>query len=360
MIPPPTLIQIKWNKRVEAIKIRFYISMETVDMNSVSYKVCLSHNDEESRAIEAAVRSAVRTLVQVINDINLVRAENYKRVVAEKDKENAVLKAEIDKAEKELAFLRQRVVSQQDQGAYSRYLENEPCFGTRAVDWREGEAMDRVPIDLNDSTNHNTDVHLEAMIEETSAVQEDTGAKLSDQPGLFNMPSHYPESSIDASSCNSSHVLKAESSNVGAVYIKFEVKEESHDFEEPFDSSSHVRRRGAAENGSLISNTASAIGSRHSPACLHISSLRRRRGQLASLKSKDAERQQRYRERIRADPVRRQAYLEKDRHRYHVGKKLIHELPEQVQRQKRAAWREAARRCRARKRSHPSIWAEPL
>lgn len=71
--------------------------------------MCLIRSEEEARVIEIAVRTAVLSVVEVINDINKTRLHEYQKEVAEKDKENAHLKAEVNKAVKELAFLRQLV-----------------------------------------------------------------------------------------------------------------------------------------------------------------------------------------------------------------------------------------------------------
>ncbi|KAI1901444.1 hypothetical protein AGOR_G00034500 [Albula goreensis] len=65
------------------------------------------------------------------------------------------------------------------------------------------------------------------------------------------------------------------------------------------------------------------------------------------------EKLQRYRARIRADPEKYRAYREMDRRRYQMRKKSIKDLPEQCQKLKREAWREASRRHRARKKICP-------
>ncbi|KAI5611907.1 hypothetical protein C0J50_0575 [Silurus asotus] len=62
----------------------------------------------------------------------------------------------------------------------------------------------------------------------------------------------------------------------------------------------------------------------------------------------------RYRERIRADPVKYLAWKQKNHLRYLQNRKTINELPEPMKKLQRKAWREATRRHRAKKLTQAS------
>lgn len=67
-----------------------------------------------------------------------------------------------------------------------------------------------------------------------------------------------------------------------------------------------------------------------------------------------AERQRKYRERLKADPERRERYLQSERERWRKNveagkKKAINELSEREQRKKRKMWRAAYHRSKERK-----------
>lgn len=83
-------------------------------MNS-HHQMCLLGSEDEAAVIERALRTAVLSVVEVINGINRNRLQHYQREVTVKEKENLQLRAELDKAEKELALLRQLVSFQQEQ-----------------------------------------------------------------------------------------------------------------------------------------------------------------------------------------------------------------------------------------------------
>lgn len=83
-------------------------------MNS-HHQMCLLGSEEDAVVIEKALRTAVLSVVEVINSINRNRLQHYQRKVTEKEKENVQLRAELDKAEKELVLLRQLVSFQQEQ-----------------------------------------------------------------------------------------------------------------------------------------------------------------------------------------------------------------------------------------------------
>ncbi|KAG7317997.1 hypothetical protein KOW79_019032 [Hemibagrus wyckioides] len=68
----------------------------------------------------------------------------------------------------------------------------------------------------------------------------------------------------------------------------------------------------------------------------------------------------RYRERIRADPVKYLAWKEKNHLRYLQNRKTINELPEPMKNLQRKAWREATRRHRAKKLAQAALSASSM
>ncbi|XP_048117714.1 uncharacterized protein LOC125306410 isoform X2 [Alosa alosa] len=407
-------------------------------MNS-DHQICLIRSEEEAHIIEIALRTAVLSVVEVINDINRSRFQDYQRKVTEKEKENAQLKAEVDKAEKELAFLRQLVGFQQQQSGEgsvrcnsstdthvpdsrwsveiedgtvnealstpqscveqsknisrkplsaaekqrryrarrdtnperrAKYLEYERRKWKRDRElgkkklvhecnvseqmairsrWKLAKAKSRAAKDATailspppvspeyqqlhqHEADHSIDNQFECLSEETSAVLQDSATGSSGHHGPVFTLSGFSENHTDMMNCP---VVKEEPPNTDTVYIKFEVKEENVCTDQEGSSTSCVLEREPQEKSRITHFRDERID--------------------------DRERQRRYRERIRSDPEKLQAYLEKDRRRYQKKRKLIRELPEQIQKQKRAMWREAARRCRARKKNTPHVqWTEPL
>ncbi|XP_041963903.1 uncharacterized protein LOC121721223 isoform X3 [Alosa sapidissima] len=408
-------------------------------MNS-DHQICLIRSEEEAHIIEIALRTAVLSVVEVINDINRSRFQDYQRKVTENDKENAQLKAEVDKAEKELAFLRQLVGFQQQQQSdegnvrcnsstdthvpesrwsveiengtvnealstpqscveqsknisrkplsaaekqrryrarrdtnperRAKYLEYERRKWKRDRElgkkklvhecnvseqmairrrWKLAKAKSRAAKDATailspppvspeyqqlhqHEADHSIDNQFECLSEETSAVLQDSATGSSGHHGPVFTLSGFSENHTDMMNCP---VVKEEPPNTDTVYIKFEVKEENVCTDQEGSSTSCVLEREPQEKSRITHFRDERID--------------------------DRERQRRYRERIRSDPEKLQAYLEKDRRRYQKKRKLIRELPEQIQKQKRAMWREAARRCRARKKNTPHVqWTEPL
>ncbi|XP_076135633.1 uncharacterized protein LOC143118465 isoform X2 [Alosa pseudoharengus] len=309
-------------------------------MNS-DHQICLIRSEEEARVIEIALRTAVLSVVEVINDINRCRFQDYQTKVTEKEKENAQLKAEVDKAEKELAFLRQLVGFQQEQQSDEGSVRCNSSTDTHVPESRwsveiengtVNEALSTPQSCVEQSKNHSIDNQFECLSEETSAVPQDSATGSSGHHGPVFTLSGFSENHTDMMNCP---VVKEEPPNTDTVYIKFEVKEENVCTDQEGSSTSCVLEREPQEKSRITHFRDERID--------------------------DRERQRRYRERIRSDPEKLQAYLEKDRRRYQKKRKLIRELPEQIQKQKRAMWREAARRCRARKKNTPHVqWTEPL
>ncbi|XP_062394769.1 uncharacterized protein LOC134082795 isoform X2 [Sardina pilchardus] len=341
-------------------------------MNS-DYQICLIRSEEEARAIETALRTAVLSVVEVINDISRSRFQDCQRKVTEKEKENAQLKVELYKAEEELAFLRQLVGSQQKQQSEEGSVRCNASIDAHVPDSRwsveiedgvVNEASSTPQSSEEQSKNDSIDNQFEFRTGEATALPQDSAAGASERHGhngpVFT-PSGFSENHTDMMN---SLVVKEEPPNTDTVYIKFEVKEENACTDQEGSSPSCVLERETQEKSRFTHFRDGALGTR---SRLSYRGARltedRRLSSVSRVKKRidDRERQRRYRERIHSDPEKLQAYLEKDRRRYLKKRKSICELPEQIQRQKRAMWREAARRCRARKRNTPlAQWTEPL
>ncbi|XP_063054294.1 uncharacterized protein LOC134448546 isoform X2 [Engraulis encrasicolus] len=417
-------------------------------------------SEEEARAIETAVRAAVLSVVEVVNHINTIRLEHYQRKVAERDKENAVLRAEIIKAEEELVFLRrlmglqqsehlvaapstelqvqakeinmgthhpkraretdQRRVKQSkvtasimsaaekqrlyrarrdaDPRRRAEYLEsekkrwmkdrlsgkkkliNERSPKERSVirrKWRlasERRRASKVSIQLQTALNSEGSHPQEAGSDsefqfECLSLETTTSVQGSSAPVMS--PSHDTGGHMDFTGFNLP-LVKEERAKSDTVYIKCEVKEENasdsledvsthqdHSFlsctleRETLDSYSFTHHHHPSEvQSDTISGHSAPQEDDRLPCSLP------RRGKKGYDDSR--ERLRRHRERVRADPVKHQAYLEKERRRYQQRKKPIHELPEEMQRHTREVWRRAARRKRDREKSQTGYWAQPL
>ena len=63
-------------------------------------------NEDDARAVEHAVRTAIHTVVSVISSINSAKIQEYQSKLAEKDKENETLKRKVKTAEREITALR--------------------------------------------------------------------------------------------------------------------------------------------------------------------------------------------------------------------------------------------------------------
>ncbi|KAK6326270.1 hypothetical protein J4Q44_G00019150 [Coregonus suidteri] len=148
-----------------------------------------------------------------------------------------------------------------------------------------------------------------------------------------------------------SPVIKEEPSDIETFYIKWEMSEEGIGEQREVLGPIHVlgkeyeahQRGGAPTRQRDGTHHVAGSQSGHEYGARPTRHLKRR---LSS-----AETQRRFRERVRADPEKFRAYKEKERRRNQQRKVSISDLPEETRRLKREAWREASRRCRARKMS---------
>ncbi|XP_063055420.1 uncharacterized protein LOC134449427 [Engraulis encrasicolus] len=333
-------------------------------------------SEAEARAVETAVRAAVLSVVDVINNIYTSRLVDYQRKVAEKDKENALLKAEAVRTEKELARLRRLAGSQRSEDVRSPSTDvQENLFLLATHCGKHAQPTGPFQSNVKQSKSANTEFQYERLSlgRTASSPRDDV---VTGSPPPVCSPSWDSEGQVDFVDSIEFPLVKEERANTDTVYIKCEVKEENtSDFLEDMSTdqyhsdphSSWTLERETPENYSFTHHHPSEVQTHtRSPSSALWGhgrlgySVPRRKKKKHDVMDGNRESSRRYRERIRADPAKYQAYLQQERRRYQQRKKLIHELPEEMQRQKRELWREATRKSRAMKKSHTEQWTQPL
>ncbi|KAG7457928.1 hypothetical protein MATL_G00232440 [Megalops atlanticus] len=317
-------------------------------------------NEDDVRAIEAAIKTAVKAVMYVLCNINANRVREYKMLLSQKDKENERLRMQVDSAEKELMSLRRykhsvehgrdvHVTCGHDSGFSSE--ENSKHSVCTKPGLPDGDE------DMHSETVWNRDF-TSACTRVSDGVEHQQRAKATDTSLIkVNEDFHSQGSRQRAASCT----LKP-SGDVRQSAV-FPVKEEPSDFETvcvklelcdqtvgeldgthpglPTNTEITWPRVGA---GSVVPNHSFGMSVQPEERTMLSAACQKSR-----LSNKD--RLLLYRARIRADPEKYQAYREMDRRRYQMRKKSIKDLPEHCQKLKREAWREASRRHRARKKS---------
>ncbi|KAG7469582.1 hypothetical protein MATL_G00130380 [Megalops atlanticus] len=351
-----------------------------------SSHACSFFSNEDVRAIEESVRAAIKLVLKVFCTINNTRVQEYHRKMSE-DKENEVLRIRMERAERELITLRRFRRSFEQCGAnvtidpngdgnfgHDSGLSSEDngkhclCVSPEVDDehkdvlsqcmWktefvRSYEGMDS---SAHAQDREATKCGLEGFTESDLNPQE--ASKRAVSPVLLqDQPTGQPETGrrLSASPVTPLEV-KEEPPDFDTVYIKWEVSEES------------VRREGGCPMSKYVLGKECevyprpspftplsqhrAVGTQNSIFWPSEQSEERLNNSASYLQKRlsNRERQQRYRDRIRADPERQRAFRERDRSRYQRRRKPICDLPEHTQKLKREAWREAARRHRARKK----------
>ncbi|KAI1886057.1 hypothetical protein AGOR_G00210110 [Albula goreensis] len=338
--------------------------MTTLESNPVYY---LFTNEDDTRAIEDAVRSAIKVVLKVFCTINSNKVKEYQRRATETDKENEMLKIRVESMERELKTLRRFKVSveqnyctlnpdsddpqRQDSGVSpgnngkqqhifhdaAKEVLSDCLLKTKNVGPYEGTYSCEHPLETEGTTcswRSSAVVYLNDQVPTERATSP--------------MTSEGQPENRRASVASPTVQVKEEPPSFEDICIKWElseetVKEESEAYLRPPSCSPLFQCRGGDY---------AAVGAQG----INFGLLDQPRQRLTASESclrkrlSNRERQQKYRERIRADPERQQAYREKDRSRYHKRRKLIRDLPEHCQKLKREAWREAARRHRARKK----------
>ncbi|XP_048881138.1 uncharacterized protein LOC125748698 isoform X2 [Brienomyrus brachyistius] len=322
-------------------------------------------NEEDLRQIEDAVKEAITAVITVFCKLNSNRMREYEMKMSERDKENSVLKMQLERAEDELMSLRQLSVSREHSIDSDSDSDLQAACDRRFDSPEEGEvrhracgkskrargaadapgerslkrefadpcerALPRRDPQTEDAARHSPNL---SVTEDVDQLRNVVHGEQERSPKLFTSPEHLR--------------IKEEPVDFDTVFIKWEVSEERLRREEEALGKDHETHPGPTACVPLASPC--VVGVQEVTYAQSAVS-----GDLISVTQQrrlsNRERQQRYREKIRADPERQRAYREKDRCRYQKRRKLICDLPEQSQKLKRQAWREAARRHRARKKS---------
>ncbi|KAJ8273611.1 hypothetical protein GJAV_G00103580 [Gymnothorax javanicus] len=322
-------------------------------------------NEEDARTVEDAIKAAIKAVMCVLCNINENKIRQYKMMVAERDKENERLRMLVKSAENELISLRRyrRTVGQNGPTDSAYGLDSEISVGGNGkqglcakAELRDAEedAHGQPQSVWNNSTS--SCVEHQGLGTATDASQVDFREDIFDQPQR-EWPDGCPLKS-DGETRQSAVVpgpipVKQESPDYETVHIKWEVcdrstRRNSNALPTCESTAASVLPRDRTPHD-VESQTSNFSPSRTGKSGSLVATARQKRN-LAN-----REKVQRYRARIRADPERYRRYREMDRRRYHMRKKSIKDLPEHCQKLKRAAWRQAARRHRARKKSSPPI-----
>ncbi|XP_067094617.1 uncharacterized protein [Osmerus mordax] len=321
----------------------------------------LALNQKDSHAIESAVRSAIEMVVNVLYRVNSEKMQEYHKHMTEKHKENQKLRNEVKVAEKELEIIRRHAKNLEDLFRHSdRPYDNQNPSGSS----RSTSTPQRLVVDGNESTSMaNWQSQGFNELQGGSSDYQNPSTNVTEAPGFSKSvrgslsPSSVPLPTV---------VVKEEPSDMDAVYIKWEMSEQSlesqHEDLALIEDSLEGECGHSKENGSLSQLSVASVDMGNPRRYYWNSSTRQIQDEMSPAikkqimdQRKKKVRQQyskRMKEKIYTDPERLQAYRERERRRYHQRKKLIADLPEETQRLRREAWRAAASRYRARKTSH--------
>ncbi|KAL7840160.1 hypothetical protein AOLI_G00254830 [Acnodon oligacanthus] len=256
----------------------------------------------EAAEVEAAVRAAVASIMRVFVELSERRARSCQLKLAEVERENLQLRLRLRAAERQL-HSGQRAASSGGSCEISAGLTSSPESGqsrSTAGDG-EGEAGSSRGVSEREACLGASDCGLwkeEAAYEDTFWIKNETADE---------------NPAVDFEYRVLAHVGRT----VGG---------------QPQQQTGSVERCGACNSFNHCVQEGDAA----------LTSLERRR-------LNSSERVRQYRARIRADPERYLILKEKERLRYLQRRKTIADLSEPMKKLKRKAWREAARRHRARK-----------
>ncbi|XP_036395644.1 uncharacterized protein LOC118785181 [Megalops cyprinoides] len=352
-----------------------------------SSHTCSFFSNEDVRAIEDAVRAAIKVVLKVFCTINNNKVQGYHKKMAAKDKENEVLRIRMERAERELITLRRFRRSVEQCGANVTMDSNgDGSFGHDSGLSSEDNGKQRLCVSPEVDDEHkdvlsqcmwktefvrsyegmDSGVHAQDREATECGVEGFTESDLNPQEPseravspvlLQDQPTGQPETGRKLSASPVTPLeVKEEPLDLDTVYIKWEVSEESIGREGGCPMSKCVLGKECEvyprPSPFIPLSQHRAVGTQNSIFWPSEQSEERLNNSASYLQKRlsNRERQQRYRDRIRADPERQRVFRERDRSRYQKRRKLICDLPEHTQKLKREAWREAARRHRARKK----------
>ncbi|XP_017564218.1 uncharacterized protein LOC108433882 [Pygocentrus nattereri] len=251
----------------------------------------------EAAEVEAAVRAAVISIMKVFVELSDRRARNYQLKLAEVERENLQLRLRLKAAE------RRRSASSGESYEISANLTFSPESSQSLSTGVDGEGEGGGEAGFSHSVSEQ-----------------------------------------EASDCR---LYKEEAAYEDTFWIKNEITDENPAVDFEYHVLAHVGRTvsGQPQQQTMSVERCGACNSFNH--CVQegdaaLTSLERRR-------LNSSERVRQYRARIRADPEKYLILKEKERLRYLQRRKTIADLSEPMKKLKRKAWREAARRHRARK-----------
>ncbi|XP_061111603.1 uncharacterized protein LOC133137374 [Conger conger] len=336
-------------------------------------------NEEDARAIEDAIKAAIKTVMYVLRNINDNKIREYKMMVAQRDRENERLRMQMKSAERELISLRRHRLTVGQGG-----LVDSTCSLDSGISSEENSKQGLCA--KPGSCDAEVDLHGQPVWNKEFASPCASATGQAEHPGWGGTVDDSLVGFSDGFRCQSQgewtngNALKSESdarqpvaTSANPASSPLPVKEEPPDFEtacikwEVCDNS--IREDGGGGGTRPMPQSAAAASTWPRDGAPPADESRnysfgfpvppRARTVLPApcqtKRMSNREKLQRYRARIRADPEKYRAYRETDRRRYQMRKKSIKDLPEHSQQLKREAWREAARRHRARKKSCPLI-----
>ncbi|XP_064207348.1 uncharacterized protein LOC135263351 [Anguilla rostrata] len=334
-------------------------------------------NEDDARAIEDAIRAAIKVVLNVSWTISNKKMQEFQRMVAERDRENEILKIRMENAERELVTLRhfKYSVEQCDDslnsdtdGTHGR----DACLSTEENETQRACAVPFLHYEekvvLSECTRkREIKSPYEGTYSEAHPQEREATACIWESPAMTDLndkvTSERTTSPITSGAqsggqpeCGRTLTIakvKEEPPDFESIYFKWEMSEESvrrvecesYPGPPPFAPFSQFRMGDSLPAGTQIFS----FGLSEQPGERGATSSSCLRKRISS-----RERQQKYRERIRADPEKERAFREKDRNRHRNRRKAICDLPEHSQKLRRVAWREASRRHRARMKNSAS------
>ncbi|XP_066577319.1 uncharacterized protein LOC136767442 isoform X2 [Amia ocellicauda] len=326
--------------------------------------------DEE--VIAGAVRAAVEAVVRLVCGVKDARLRDCQARAAERDREAERLRVQLETAERELGDLRQHVVHSLKRGcpfnasgagagqgrAFAlRPHEQDPGEGPAVGDIKvEAVSASPTPEPTSEESHHLrpdgdavSDPRLVPCAGHEGGLDTLPTLEQRCEPEETQVKKEPPDEAWVTWEASESNACASEPENKPCGGAVEPVKAGDPQSAPPKHSRNSRWRR--ASKASLKQDPGIQKESQQSREPGPSGALEQR---LRIVRLAAAERQRRYREKLRADPERAHALREKELRRYHERKKLIGELPETTQRQRREAWRAAANRYRQKKKLLPS------
>ncbi|XP_028436322.1 uncharacterized protein LOC114557169 isoform X2 [Perca flavescens] len=293
-------------------------------MNLLKNKTLHPHlRDEEALVVENAIRLAIDSIINVLYGVNSNRTHEYQRMVADRDKEIQRLEDRLTEIEHELQVLRLQgctcglfgkensLVGSQPSGEpqTGEHSGFEPCCVDAEITAEEQQCEMSISFGLFARPPS----HVSSQSQESALPSSPSRMALETCTSHSSVSSGVSEAARNPSTSPSSLVIKEEPCDIDTVLIKWEMSEE--------------------RLGEHPESTCSPCQEKESP----------------SVKKKlENNGRRKFKEKPHADPDEQCDPHEEQPRNKKKGVPMS-ELPDEAQRQKRAAWRAASRRYYARK-----------